>query len=630
MSIETDQTDRRLATSSPAHGGGVNERHEEQIASVHCFLPKLLCSPTERHKMPKLRKRLTNERTEEDIKDALQKRRDEAYTHVEGDLMNGTIPLPIKLAYCMPTVSTLPINVLLGVYVSSFYEKMGADLGYISLFIALARSFDVLSDPAMSYITDSCRTKFGRRRPFMLTGCVPYGILLIILLGPQPGMTSNATAIWFGMSYIMFYLLGTYCNIPYDSLGPELTDNYEDRNRLFFISGLFDGIGSLLGIMSPIFLASLVSSAADVSACERDGGGATQVSTGSTCVSWSTKSFPINASQQAPLFSHGNYTELDCASDRPLFNSAYCLCVDACKSLVALNSERLGFFYVGICFGVWYVLTMLNCVFWLRERSQKPGGGKLPKPAPMVPSMLNTMENVAFTSLLPAWACDAIFTGILSSMLMYFVRYVVVPEYQPGCMEGLNPDWKCNSTMVAGLSVTMLLVAAFLGTPLWLFIASKLEKRKTWLLWSFTSAITNFLFIFVQEGDVYLCVAIAAINGLPMGAKFLADAINADIIDYDEFLTGQRSEATYTMFKSFLPKICAIPASAVPLALLNMVGHVPPVNGRIQRQPESVKSYVRIVSVWIGSSLSFMAFLLKFRFPLKTKEQCKFTFKPYV
>ena len=86
----------------------------------------------------------------------------------------------------------------------------------------------------------------------MLTGCVPYGILLIILLGPQPGMTSNATAIWFGMSYIMFYLLGTYCNIPYDSLGPELTDNYEDRNRLFFISGLFDGIGSLLGIMSPI------------------------------------------------------------------------------------------------------------------------------------------------------------------------------------------------------------------------------------------------------------------------------------------------------------------------------------------------------------------------------------------
>ena len=159
--------------------------------------------------MAKLRKRGSWERSNSDINDALQKRRDEAYTHVEGDLHNGTIPLPIKLAYCMPTVSTLQINVLLAVYVSSFYEKMGADLGYISLFIALARSFDVLSDPAMSYITDSCRTKFGRRRPFMLTGCIPYGVLLMLLLGPPPGMTATNTALWFGLSYILFYLLGT-------------------------------------------------------------------------------------------------------------------------------------------------------------------------------------------------------------------------------------------------------------------------------------------------------------------------------------------------------------------------------------------------------------------------------------
>ena len=94
--------------------------------------------------------------------------------------------------------------------------------------------------------------------------------------------------------------------------------------------------------------------------------------------------------------------------------------------------------------------------------------------------------------------------------------------------------------MVAGLSVTMLLISAFLGTPLWLFIAGKLGKRKTWLLWSFSSAITNFFFIFVGEGDVYLNVGIAALNGLPMGAKFLADAINADITT-SSIVAGKRS-----------------------------------------------------------------------------------------
>ena len=39
-------------------------------------------------------------------------------------------------------------------------------------------------------------------------------------------------------------------------------------------------------------------------------------------------------------------------------------------------------------------------------------------------------------------------------------------------------------------------------------------------------------------------MVMGAVNGLPMGAKFLQDAILADVIDYDEFLTGQRSEAT--------------------------------------------------------------------------------------
>ena len=51
-------------------------------------------------------------------------------------------------------------------------------------------------------------------------------------------------------------------------------------------------------------------------------------------------------------------------------------------------------------------------------------------------------------------------------------------------------------------------------------------------------AVTNFLFFFVGRGDVKLCIAFSFLNGLPFGAKFLADAILADVIDYDEFLTG--------------------------------------------------------------------------------------------
>lgn len=94
------------------------------------------------------------------------------------------------------------------------------------------------------------------------------------------------------------------------------------------------------------------------------------------------------------------------------------------------------------------------------------------------------------------------------------------------------------------------------------------------------------------------------------------------MIDYDEFLTGNRAEATYTMFKSFLPKVAAIPASAIPVALLNVFGHVPPIDGVIQRQTApQLRAYIKIAIIIIPTLLSISAFVLKLRFPIRSPEQ---------
>jgi hypothetical protein len=45
------------------------------------------------------------------------------------------------------------------------------------------------------------------------------------------------------------------------------------------------------------------------------------------------------------------------------------------------------------------------------------------------------------------------------------------------------------------------------------------------VLWSFTSGITTIVFVFIGPGDVWLLVLLAMANGLPLGAKFLADAV---------------------------------------------------------------------------------------------------------
>ena len=113
------------------------------------------------------------------------------------------------------------------------------------------------------------------------------------------------------------------------------------------------------------------------------------------------------------------------------------------------------------------------------------------------------------------------------------VRYVVQPEFsQDICDGGKNPSapWTCSSDKVLGAAVGAVLFCALIGAPLWLGLLKCLGKRNTWLLWSLTMAVTNISFYAVGEGDVTLVIVLAGLNGIPMGAKFLSDAILADVI----------------------------------------------------------------------------------------------------
>ena len=165
----------------------------------------------------------------------------------------------------------------------------------------------------------------------------------------------------------------------------------------------------------------------------------------------------------------------------------------------------------------------------------------------MVPSILNTMNNKPFTLLLPAFVLDALSTSIISSLLTFFVRYIVEPEYADGCSPVGSNKWYCKSTNVLGASVMAFLFGALVATPVWLFIAGKLGKRNTWLLWSFTNGATFLCYLPVKKGNVWLCIIMSFFNGAPASGKFLADSVMADVIDYDEFLTALQARDTMQM-----------------------------------------------------------------------------------
>jgi GPH family glycoside/pentoside/hexuronide:cation symporter len=132
---------------------------------------------------------------------------------------------------------------------------MGASLLYLSFFVALARAFEIILKPLIAHLSDATKSKWGRRKPYMLIGSVFYAYFLITLFTP-PSMKADSTylSIWFGICYVLFFMADTITNVPYLALGPELSTDSKEREKLYIYFYLFQYIGVLFAAAMPVIL----------------------------------------------------------------------------------------------------------------------------------------------------------------------------------------------------------------------------------------------------------------------------------------------------------------------------------------------------------------------------------------
>lgn len=599
----------------------------------------------------------------------------------------GRLPLITKVAYALPAFGTTSLNFLVSVYATDFYVSMGANLAFLLFFTALARSFDVISDPLMAWVSDATRgSKFGvngRRRPYMLTGAIPYGVLFFLLFSPPTGQElgledygqgedggctetgSTIIAYWFGFFYTLFFLLYTYTTVPYEALGPELSESYDERNQVFFIKKILSFLGTMFAAAGPAILKFLVREYQEVDVlCYSDMNSTfnpmSLVSMNSTkhsvltaphycknfakeCVETAAaygKCLAEKACEQAnstlcyasgefcfesPLAGGDTFLyfqqELEVIEQNcPAFDNLTSVGVEDLKNttnmwkyeMSDLTAARLGFAGIAAMFGVYMLLTICLLVWKVAERPTST----VTKPVPLVPSILRSLSNKAFAPLLAGWALDGLGFSALVSTFPFYIRYVVIPDGNKARELGntMSPD------ICMGVSVMLLLLAAVISSPIWLYAAGKIGKYKVWLAYNVISSLTNVLFMVPQEGKPMITIIIMAIQGLPIGGQFLVESILSDVIDYDEFLNGVRSEGAFSVFGTLIPKFVAIPAGAIPLAVVYGLGFVMPKCGVSQPQSEAVRNAISGSFILLPLLCTTIGFIIKSRFPLRTRE----------
>ena len=128
---------------------------------------------------------------------------------------------------------------------------LGMSPALVGLLGALPRLTDALTDPAMGYISDHTKSRWGRRRPYIFAGAIAAGIIYALLWQLPIGKSETFYFVWFLVGSIVFYLAYTMFATPWVAMGYELTPDYHERTRLM---GVQNFIGQLAYVASPWFL----------------------------------------------------------------------------------------------------------------------------------------------------------------------------------------------------------------------------------------------------------------------------------------------------------------------------------------------------------------------------------------
>jgi sugar (glycoside-pentoside-hexuronide) transporter len=96
----------------------------------------------------------------------------------------------------------------------------------------IGRMVDAFTDPLMGRISDTTTWRAGRRRPYFLIGCVPFGVFFAMLWLDVPIGSTPLRFAWYAGVYVLLSLAMTTLSIPYMALIPEMSRSYDERTSL--------------------------------------------------------------------------------------------------------------------------------------------------------------------------------------------------------------------------------------------------------------------------------------------------------------------------------------------------------------------------------------------------------------
>lgn len=174
--------------------------------------------------------------------------------NVSRSASNGPVRLNFsyKLIWGLASLGTSSISATFGGLLAKFYlDDKGLDPSLYWKAWLIYTIWNAINDPLFGYITDSTRSKHGRRIPYMrLTA--PFLAVAFLLVWMVPNGASDLGMFWWMLVTMLLYDTAyTMIGLVYSALLPEVSESDAERNGLQISSSLFGLVGTIIGFQIP-------------------------------------------------------------------------------------------------------------------------------------------------------------------------------------------------------------------------------------------------------------------------------------------------------------------------------------------------------------------------------------------
>lgn len=156
------------------------------------------------------------------------------------------LPFWTKLLYGSGDWSISSVGMMRSIFYAIYLtDVVGLEPRLASFGALFGIVWDGINDPIIGILSDRLKTRWGRRRPFLLWFAIPFGLSFILLWSAPRWENQTALLIYVTLTFMIADTLQTLIAVPYLSLTPELTPDYDERTTLTSFRTFFQLVGAL-------------------------------------------------------------------------------------------------------------------------------------------------------------------------------------------------------------------------------------------------------------------------------------------------------------------------------------------------------------------------------------------------